>query len=59
VANDYSKEITNVYPPDIHKALTLMNEYKPLKMDAPVVPAQGTAVVTGGQVNKSRGKGAT
>jgi hypothetical protein len=30
-----------------------MNKYKPLKLDAPIVPAQGTAFVTGGQ----RGKG--
>jgi hypothetical protein len=36
---------------DIHKALTLMNEYKPLNLDTQVVPAQGTAfvTVTGGQ----------
>jgi hypothetical protein len=44
-ANDYSKGITNAYTNDIHKALTLMNEYKPLKLDTPVVPAQGTAFV--------------
>ncbi len=31
VANDYSKGNMEVYPSDIHKALTLMNEYKPLK----------------------------
>ena len=46
VANDYSKGNTDVYPTDIHKALTLMNEYKPLKMDSPPVPAQGTAFAT-------------
>ncbi len=57
VANDYSKGNTDAYPKDIHKALTLMNEYKPLKLDAQVVPAQGTAFVTGGQGGKGR-KGA-
>lgn len=46
VANDYSKGNTDAYPTDIHKALTLMNEYKPLKMDSPTVPAQGTAFAT-------------
>jgi hypothetical protein len=34
VANDYSRENTKVYPNDIHKALTLMNEYKPPKLDS-------------------------
>jgi hypothetical protein len=57
VANNYSKGNTNAYPKNIHKALTLMNEYKPLKLDAQVVPAQGTAFVTGGQGGKGR-KGA-
>jgi hypothetical protein len=42
VANDYSKGNQDAYPPDIHKALTLMNEYKPLKLDNPMVAAQGT-----------------
>ncbi len=28
------------YPSVIHKALTLMNEYKPLKLDVTPVPAQ-------------------
>jgi hypothetical protein len=32
VANDYSKGNTDPYPTDIHKALTLMNKYKPLKL---------------------------
>ena len=54
VANDYSKGNTDAYPKDIHKALTLMNKYKPLKLDAQVVPAQGTAFVTGGQGGKGR-----
>jgi hypothetical protein len=48
VANDYSKRNTDAYPKDIHMALTLMNKYKLLKLDAQVVPAQGTAYVTGG-----------
>ncbi len=53
VANDYSKGNPEVYPADIHihKALTLMNEYKPLMLDAIAVPAQDTAFVT-----KSYGK---
>ena len=48
VANDYSKGNTEAYPTDIHKALTLMNEYKPLKLEAVSVPAQGTAFATKG-----------
>jgi hypothetical protein len=52
VANDYPKGNPETYPADIHKALTLINEYKPLKLDAVAVPAQGTAFVT-----KSYGKG--
>jgi hypothetical protein len=54
VANNYSKGNTDAYPKDIHKALTLMNKYKPLKLDAQVVPAQGSAFVTGGQGGKGR-----
>jgi hypothetical protein len=57
VANNYSKGNMDAYPKDIHKALTLMNEYKLLKLDAQVVPAQGTAFVTGSQEGKGR-KGA-
>ncbi len=34
------------YPSDIHKALTLMNEYKPLKLDVTPIPTQGTAFAT-------------
>jgi hypothetical protein len=45
VANDYSKGNPEVCS-DIHKALTLMNEYKPLKLDAIAVLAQCTAFVT-------------
>ena len=57
VVNDYSKGNSDAYPNDIHKALTLMNEYKPLKLDIPVVPAQGTAFVTNSQGEKKKGKG--
>jgi hypothetical protein len=32
-----------------------MNEYKPLKLDAPTIPAQGTAFVTGAKGNKKKG----
>jgi hypothetical protein len=32
-----------------------MNEYKPLKLDAPTVPAQGTAFATGGKQGKKKG----
>ncbi len=52
VANDYSKGNLEAYPSNIHKVLTLMIEYKPLKLNAIAVPAQGTAFVT-----KSYGKG--
>jgi hypothetical protein len=38
-------------------ALTLMNEYKPLKLDTQAVPAQRTAFVTGGQGGRKKGKG--
>ncbi len=55
VANDYSKGSTDAYPTNTHKALTLMNEYKPLKVDAPTLPAKGTAFVTGGKNNKKKG----
>ena len=55
VANDYSKGNTEAYPTDIHKALTLMNEYKPLKLDTPTVPAQGTAFATKGSEAKKKG----
>ncbi len=54
VANDYSKGNTDAYPTDIHKALTLMNEYKPLKIVAPSVPAQGTAYATKGKDAKKK-----
>ena len=57
VANNYSKGNTDAYPTDIHKVLNLVNKYKPLKLDTQVVPAQGTAFVTGGQGGKKKGKG--
>jgi hypothetical protein len=57
VANDYSKGNTDAYSTDIHKAFTLMNKYTPLKLDTQVVPAQGTAYVTGDQGGKKKGKG--
>ena len=56
VANDYSKGSIDAYPTDIHKALTLMNEYKPLKLDAPTVPAQGTAFATKGKQGQKKGE---
>jgi hypothetical protein len=59
VVNDYSKGNTDAYPNDIHKALTLMNEYKPLKLDTTAVPAQGTAFVNKYQVGMKKGKGKT
>ncbi len=46
VANNYYKGNIDAYPTDIPKARTLMKEYKPLKIDAPSVPAQGTAFAT-------------
>ncbi len=59
VANDYSKENIDAYPNDIYKALTLMNEYKPLKLDTPVIPAQEIAFVANSQGDKKKGKGKT
>jgi hypothetical protein len=56
MVNDYSKGNTNAYPTNIHKALTLMNEYKPLKLDAPNIPAQGTTFVTGAKGNKKKNR---
>jgi hypothetical protein len=57
VANNYSKGNTDAHPTDIHKASTLMDEYKALKLDTQVIPAQGNAFVTGGQDGKKKGKG--
>jgi hypothetical protein len=42
-----------VHPSDIHKALTLMNKYKPMKLDAAPVPIQGMAFAT----TSCKGKG--
>jgi hypothetical protein len=55
VANEYSKGNIDAYPTDIHKALTLMNEYKPLKLDVPAVTAQGTAFATKGKQGQKKG----
>jgi hypothetical protein len=40
VANDYLIGNMEAYPSDIHKALTLMNEYKPLKLDFAPCPSK-------------------
>ena len=53
VANNYSKGNMEAYPSDIHKAVTLMNDYKPLKLDVAPVPGQGTAFAT----TSCKGKG--
>jgi hypothetical protein len=55
VANDYSKGNIDAYPTDIRKALTLMNEDKPLKLDGPAVTAQGTAFATKGKQGQKKG----
>jgi hypothetical protein len=57
VANNYSKGNMEAYPSDIHTALTLMNEYKPLKLDVTPVPTQGMAFATISP--KGRGKKAS
>ncbi len=46
ISNDYSKRNMEAYPSDIHRASTIMNEYKPLKLDVAHVPTQGTAFAT-------------
>ena len=56
VVNDYSNGNTNAYPNNTHKALTLTKKYKPLKLDTPVIPAQGTAFVTSSQGGKKKGR---
>ena len=48
VANG-SKENTEVYLSKTHKAQTLLNKCKPIKLGVPVVAAQGKAVVAGGK----------
>jgi hypothetical protein len=54
ISNDYSKGNTEAYPNDIHKALTLMNEYQPLKVEAAAVASQGTAFATNGKAGKGK-----
>ncbi len=53
VANNYLKGNMEAYPSGIYKALTLMNEYKPLKLDVAPVTTQGTAIAT----TSCKGKG--
>ncbi len=48
VANG-SKENTEVYLSKTHKAQTLLNECRPIKLGGPVVAAQVKAVVAGGK----------
>ena len=55
IANTYSKGNSDAYPSDIHKELTLMNKYQPLKLDAAVVAAQVRAFVTSGKGWKGKG----
>ncbi len=57
IANDYSKGNPEAYPNDIHKALTLMNKYQPLKVESPAIASQGSAFVTDGKGGKSKGAG--
>jgi hypothetical protein len=57
IANDYSKGNTKACPNDIHKALTNMNKYQPLKVESPAIASQGTAFVTDGKRGKSKGAG--
>ena len=57
VANNYSKGNMERYPSDIHKALTLMNKYKPLKLNVALVPTQGPAFAT--TSHKGKGKKAS
>jgi hypothetical protein len=57
VANNYLKGNMEAYPSDIHKALPLMNEYKPLKLDVAPMPTQGMAFAT--TICKGKGKKAS
>jgi hypothetical protein len=54
VANEHSKGNQDAYPLEIHKALTLMNKYKPLKLDHPVVAAQGMTFATKAPIKEAR-----
>ena len=55
IANNYSKGNTEAYPSDIHKALTLMNDYQPLKLDFPAIAPHEPAFVTSGKGGRARG----
>jgi hypothetical protein len=57
VANDYSKGNMEACPSAVHKALTLINEYKPLKLDVAPMPTQVTAFAT--TSHKGKGKKAS
>ncbi len=57
VSNNYSKGDMEAYPSDIHKALTLMNEYRPLKLDVAPMPTQGTDFAT--TISEGKGKKAS
>ena len=48
------KKEHEVYPSDILKALTLMNEYRPLELDVAHMPAQGTAFATTSRTGKGK-----
>jgi hypothetical protein len=54
VANVYLKGNIEAYPSNIHKALTLMNEYEQLTLDVAPMPAQGTAFATTSQKGKGK-----
>ncbi len=54
VANHCLNGNMEAYPSNICKALTLMNEYKPLKLDVAPVPLKGTAFAT--TSHKGKGK---
>ena len=54
IVTNYSQGITEAYPSDIHKALTLMNEYQLFKLYSPAVASQGTAFVTSGKGGKGK-----
>jgi hypothetical protein len=53
VANNYLKGNMEAYHSNIHKVLTLMNEYNQLKLDVAPLPTQGTAFAT----TSCKGKG--
>ncbi len=54
MAKNYLKGNMEAYPSDIQKALTLMNKYKPLKLDVTPVPTQGTAFATTSPKDKGK-----